>query len=136
MVSPTNTSIRTKFNNVPNFLKFLATLSFKKNPLTKAKTISKKIKHIFMMKAAPYGERIPSNVEICITQRKTPDAISVKKDVKPRKEKLLVSGKDGLNSVELINAMVLSGLEEKKIELPLNEVKYEQKLEEMISKSR
>ena len=52
------------------------------------------------------------------------------------KEKLLVNGKDGLNSVELINAMVLSGLEEKKIELPLDEVKYEQKLEEMISKSR
>ena len=52
------------------------------------------------------------------------------------KEKLLVNGKDGLNSVELINAMVLSGLEKKKIELPLDEVKYEQKLEEMISKSR
>ena len=47
-----------------------------------------------------------------------------------------MNGKDGLNSVELINAMVLSGLEEKKIELPLDEVKYEQKLEEMISKSR
>ena len=43
------------------------------------------------------------------------------------KENLYVNGKDGLNSVELINAMVLSGLEEKKIELPLDEVKYEQK---------
>ena len=47
-----------------------------------------------------------------------------------------MNGKDGLNSVELINAMVLSGLEEKKIEFPLDEIKYEQKLEEMISKSR
>ena len=52
------------------------------------------------------------------------------------KEKLLVNGKDGLNSVELINAMVLSGLEEEKIELPLDEARYEQKLEEMIGKSR
>jgi len=52
------------------------------------------------------------------------------------KENLYVNGKDGLNSVELINAMVLSGLEEKKINLPLDENRYEQKLEEMISKSR
>ena len=52
------------------------------------------------------------------------------------KENLYVNGKDGLNSVELINAMVLSGLEEKKINLPLDENRYEQKLEEMISKSK
>ena len=52
------------------------------------------------------------------------------------KENLYVNGKDGLNSVELINAMVLSGLEEKKINLPLDENRYELKLEEMISKSR
>ena len=52
------------------------------------------------------------------------------------KEKLLVNGKEGLNSVELINAMVLSGLEEKRINLPLDENRYEKKLEEMISKSR
>ena len=44
--------------------------------------------------------------------------------------------KDGLNSVELINAMVLSGLEEKKINLPLDDNRYEKKLEEMISKSK
>ena len=47
-----------------------------------------------------------------------------------------MNGKDGLNSVELINAMVLSGLEEKKINLPLDDNRYEQKLEEMISKSK
>ena len=52
------------------------------------------------------------------------------------KENLYVNGKDGLDSVELINAMVLSGLEEKKINLPLDENRYEQKLEEMISKSK
>ena len=52
------------------------------------------------------------------------------------KENLYVNGKDGLNSVELINAMILSGLEEKKINLPLDENRYEQKLKEMISKSR
>ena len=52
------------------------------------------------------------------------------------KEKLLVNGKEGLNSVELINTMVLSGLEEKRINLPLDENRYEKKLEEMISKSR
>ena len=52
------------------------------------------------------------------------------------KEKLLVNGKDGLNSVELINAMVLSGLDEEKICLPLNENRYEKKLEKMISKSK
>ena len=52
------------------------------------------------------------------------------------KEKLLVNGNDGLNSVELINAMVLSGLEEKKIELPLDENRYEKKLEEMINESK
>jgi hypothetical protein len=32
--------------------------------------------------------------------------------------------------------MVLSGLEEKKINLPLDENRYEQKLKEMISKSK
>ncbi len=52
------------------------------------------------------------------------------------REKLFVNGKDSLNSVELINAMVLSGLDEEKINLPLNENRYEQKLEEMISKSK
>jgi len=52
------------------------------------------------------------------------------------KEKLLVNGRDGLDSVELINAMVLSGLDETKIDLPLDENRYEQKLEEMISRSR
>ena len=32
--------------------------------------------------------------------------------------------------------MVLSGLEEKKIELPLDENRYEKKLEEMINESK
>ena len=41
------------------------------------------------------------------------------------KENLIVNGKEGLCSVELINAMLLSGLEKKEINLPLDEVQYE-----------
>ena len=50
------------------------------------------------------------------------------------KEELHVPGDQGLNSVELINAMILSGLEEKEIKFPLDEKKYENKLNEMIGK--
>ena len=48
------------------------------------------------------------------------------------KENLHVPGNQGKNSVELINAMILSGLEAKEITLPLNEEKYENKLNQMI----
>ena len=41
-------------------------------------------------------------------------------------------GDQGLNSVELINTMILSGLDKKEIELPLNEKEYENKLRKMI----
>ena len=41
-------------------------------------------------------------------------------------------GDQGLNSVELINTMILSGLDKKEIELPLNEEEYENKLKKMI----
>ena len=44
------------------------------------------------------------------------------------KEDLHVPGDQGINSVELINAMILSGLDKKEIELPLNEEEYENKL--------
>ena len=47
-------------------------------------------------------------------------------------EELYVPGDQGLNSVELINAMILSGLDKKEIELPLNEEEYENKLKIMI----
>lgn len=47
-------------------------------------------------------------------------------------EELLVPGDQGLNSVELINTMLLSGLEEREITLPLNEKEYENKLNQMI----
>ncbi|MBS56258.1 MAG: oxidoreductase [Rickettsiales bacterium] len=47
-------------------------------------------------------------------------------------EELHVPGDQGLNSVELINAMLLSGLDKKEIELPLNEEEYENKLKKMI----
>ena len=48
------------------------------------------------------------------------------------KEDLHVPGDQGINSVELINAMILSGLDKKEIELPLNEEDYENKLKKMI----
>ena len=47
-------------------------------------------------------------------------------------EDLYVPGDQGLNSVELINTMILSGLDKKEIELPLNEEEYENKLRKMI----
>ena len=52
------------------------------------------------------------------------------------KENLIVNGKEGLDSVELINAMLLSGLEKKEINLPLDEVQYENKLKELIKESK
>ena len=51
------------------------------------------------------------------------------------KEELHVPGDQGINSVELINAMILSGLDKKEIELPLNEEEYENKLKKMIGKN-
>ena len=48
------------------------------------------------------------------------------------KEDLYVPGDQGLNSVELINTMILSGLDKKEIELPLNEEMYENKLKKII----
>lgn len=50
-------------------------------------------------------------------------------------EELYVPGDQGLNSVELINAMILSGLEEKEIKLPLNEKIYENKINDLIKKN-
>ena len=52
------------------------------------------------------------------------------------KEDLHVPGDQGLNSVELINTMILSGLNKKEIELPLNEEEYENKLIEMIGNNQ
>ena len=48
---------------------------------------------------------------------------------------LFVPGDQGINSVELINAMILSGLNKKEIVLPLSEEEYENKLEKMIGKN-
>ncbi len=48
------------------------------------------------------------------------------------KDELYVPGNEGVNSVELINAMILSGLEKKEITLPINEKEYENKLKQMI----
>ena len=47
-------------------------------------------------------------------------------------EDLYVPGDQGLNSVELINTMIISVLDKKEIELPLNEEEYENKLKKMI----
>jgi len=48
------------------------------------------------------------------------------------KDELYVPGDQGINSVELINAMILSGLNKKEIVLPLSEEDYENKLKKMI----
>ena len=50
-------------------------------------------------------------------------------------EKLYVDGKEGLNSVELMNAMIFSGLNNIEVTIPINSEKYEEKLNEMISKN-
>ncbi len=47
-------------------------------------------------------------------------------------EELYVPGDQGLNCVELINAMILSGFEKNEITLPINEKKYEYKLNKII----
>ncbi len=51
------------------------------------------------------------------------------------KEKLFVDGREGIHSVELINAMIYSGLNNVEVELPINGKKYENKINEMISNS-
>ena len=50
-------------------------------------------------------------------------------------EELYVPGDQGLNSVELINSIILSGLEEKEIKLPLSEKTYENKLNNLMKKN-
>jgi len=50
-------------------------------------------------------------------------------------EELYVPGDQGLNSVELINSIILTGLEEKEIKLPLSEKTYENKLNNLMKKN-
>ncbi len=53
-----------------------------------------------------------------------------------RDELLIVPGEEGINSLELANAMVLSGVREETITLPLDGDAYEQFLRERITASR
>ena len=49
---------------------------------------------------------------------------------------LAADGRDGIRSVMLGNAMLLSGLENRQVELPLDAAEYEKKLNKLIAKSR
>lgn len=51
-------------------------------------------------------------------------------------EKLYVEGKEGLNSVELMNAMIYSGLNNTEVSIPINSENYEKKLDEMIAENK
>lgn len=51
-------------------------------------------------------------------------------------KELLVHAEEGINSVELANAMLMSSLEEKTIDIPLDHVKFESLLNELIKKSK
>ena len=48
---------------------------------------------------------------------------------------LLAPAVEGINSVELANAMVLSSLDGETIELPMDSARYEAKLQELIKNS-
>ncbi len=50
-------------------------------------------------------------------------------------EKLFVNGKEGIHSVELMNTMIFSGLNNIEVNIPINSEKYEKKLNEMIAKN-
>ena len=50
-------------------------------------------------------------------------------------EKLFVDGKEGIHSVELMNTMIFSGLNNIEVNIPINSEKYEKKLNEMIAKN-
>ena len=50
-------------------------------------------------------------------------------------EKLFVDGKEGIHSVELMNTMIFSGLNNIEVNTPINSEKYEKKLNEMIAKN-
>ncbi|MBM3824564.1 MAG: Gfo/Idh/MocA family oxidoreductase [Verrucomicrobia bacterium] len=49
---------------------------------------------------------------------------------------LMAPGEEGLNSVELANVMLLSSLQERTVELPMDGALYEQKLGQLIRESR
>ncbi|HOK04352.1 MAG TPA: Gfo/Idh/MocA family oxidoreductase [Victivallales bacterium] len=51
-------------------------------------------------------------------------------------DKLVARGEEGCNSIELANVMLLSSLEGKSIELPIDHVKFEKKLKELIKNSK
>jgi len=51
-------------------------------------------------------------------------------------ENLLSPAREGIHSVELINAMLLSSFEDKTISLPLSSIRYATFLKKLISKSK
>lgn len=51
-------------------------------------------------------------------------------------KELIAPGEEGIHSVELANAMILSGLTGAEVEIPLDAARYERKLQELISNSK
>ncbi|MCM8784632.1 MAG: Gfo/Idh/MocA family oxidoreductase [Candidatus Omnitrophica bacterium] len=51
-------------------------------------------------------------------------------------EKLIVNGEEGLNSVEFINACILSGKKDKSVEIPVDRKEYDQLMEELKKSSK
>ncbi|MCM8832613.1 MAG: Gfo/Idh/MocA family oxidoreductase [Candidatus Omnitrophica bacterium] len=51
-------------------------------------------------------------------------------------EKLIVNGQEGLNSVEFINACILSGKKEKPVEIPVDRKEYDQLMEQLKKSSK
>ena len=53
-----------------------------------------------------------------------------------KKETLLVSGEEGLKSVEFINACILSGKTGKPVKIPVNRKKYDILMKRLVSQSK
>jgi hypothetical protein len=51
-------------------------------------------------------------------------------------EELIVKGEEGLNSVEFINACILSGKRNKEVEIPVDRKEYDQLMEELKKSSK
>ncbi len=52
------------------------------------------------------------------------------------KEELIVKAEEGLNSVELANAMLLSSLKDKTVEIPMNAAEFETELAKLVKNSK
>ncbi len=77
------------------------------------------------------------NIEIPLTNTRAPHAVLMQNFVNAilDQEPLIAPGEDGLNSVELANAMLYSSLIEQTIEIPMDSAAFETKLKQLIANS-